>query len=62
MAEFIHDLPCLACDQGARARREIIAAFLAVRAGRTPPRSSTTGDLPDACCRRREADVDAMVA
>ena len=37
------------------ARREIAAAYLAMRAGRAPAQSSLPGPLPDSCCRRPAA-------
>jgi hypothetical protein len=55
MAEPTGNLPSLDCDQGACARREIAAAYLAMRAGRAPPPSSLPGPLPDSCCRRPAA-------
>jgi hypothetical protein len=57
-------LPCLSCrhPQAAQARREVIEIYMAVRQGRTPPPPATPGVLPDACCRRRKPEIEAMVA
>jgi hypothetical protein len=62
MAEPVGNLPCLDCEEGARARREICAVYAAVRQGRTLPESATSGPWPDSCCRRRLVDVAALIA
>jgi len=63
MAEPIVNLPCLDCDEGALARREIASAYRAMRRGRPPPPASSSNPLPESCCRRRgEFEVGSMVA